>query len=61
MSDASMVTSTDDEVSMTPSIVPDDHAVGFNDEEYEDMVVWEYVENEEQQPRKRFIVSPFDA
>jgi len=61
MSDASMVTSNDDEVSMTSSIIPDDHAVGFDDEEYEDIIVWEYVEDEEEQPRKRFIVSPLNA
>jgi len=58
MSDASMVTSTADEVSMASSIIPDDHAVGFDDEEYEDLLVWEYVEDEEEQPRKRVIVSP---
>ena len=61
MSDASMVTSTDDEVSMTSPIIPDDHIVGFDDEEYENMIVWEYVEDEEEQPRKRFIVSPLNA
>jgi hypothetical protein len=52
-----MVTSTDEEVSYTSSIIPDNPRSGFDEDEYQDIIMYEYEEDDEDTPRRRVIVS----